>query len=203
MRILRFTLACMLIMFLGNTQAQSIEDQLTKGKECIILINSEAFEVVLSPNGDVLKIIKELPGYFPTRHEPYYIRLRRVVATNEGTTVVEEIVKVEEQPDTPVIVEKPNPNLKSIYFDYNSATLSADDFITLNEMIDQYKSGGTSLIRINSYDNMEEKNADLLARNRANACKAYMLIKGVSLDRIQVRITSLKGSDRKVTLELW
>ena len=76
--------------------------------------------------------------------------------------------------------------------------------VSTNEIVDEVKSGkSTSIVRINSYDNLLEKNADLLARNRANACKAYLLIKGVGIDRIQVRITSLQGAERKVTLELW
>ena len=205
MRILQFKLVVLLIFITGFTQAQLIENQFNTGKECIILINSEAFEVLLSPTGEVLKIFKELPGYMPTRHEAYYVRVRRVVATNEGTTIVEEIVKVEEQPNNPIrVVEKPpSDKLKTIIFDYNSATLSAQDFQTLNEIVNEVKSGGTSLVRINSYDNLQEKNADLLARNRANACKTYLLIKGVGLDRIQVRVTSLEGAQRKVTLELW
>ena len=205
MKILQFKLLTLLIFFSGYALAQQIEDQFNTGQECIILINSEAFEVLLSPTGEVLKIIKELPGYLPGRYEAYYVRIRRIVTTNEGATIVEEIVRVEDLPDIQVNepVKPGDENLKTILFEYNSATLSAQDFIMLQEIVDKVNSGGTSLVRINSFDNMKEKNSDLLARNRANACKAYLLIKGVGLDRIQVRVTRLLGADRKVTLELW
>lgn len=139
-----------------------------------------------------------------------------------GTTIKEEPKKEEpkkEEPkeEKPVVKDDPNKDLKSIYFDFDDASVRKDQFEFLDENIKILKKNAKLKVILGGHADdrgTAEYNLDLSQR-RAEAVKEYLIEKGISASRITVfaygeEYPAVEGQNesawaynRRVDVSLW
>lgn len=139
-----------------------------------------------------------------------------------GTTVKEEPKKEEpkkEEPkeEKPVVKDDPNKDLKSIYFDFDDASVRKDQLEFLDENIKILKKNAKLKVILGGHADdrgTAEYNQDLSMR-RAEAVKEYLIEKGISASRITVfaygeEYPAVEGQNesawaynRRVDVSLW
>jgi outer membrane protein OmpA-like peptidoglycan-associated protein len=79
-------------------------------------------------------------------------------------------------------------NLAQILFSRNLAMLGANERFQLEKVVEHLKSDGDGRISIEAYAAPDERNAQSLATERANAVKRHLVENGVSESRITVQV---------------
>lgn len=186
-----------IILFVGNTNAQNstpAEDEATvkvsvtsmdgkprkndeitfvsskKGKSHIIVTNADGKSVLFLKKGD--------------KYDVYYNNL------NEKEMVQQFEIPESKGKYTLSLTLKYDPprtiTLKNVFFDTGKATLRAESFVALNELVDALKLKSTMVVEIAGHtDNVGSIASNkLLSEQRAVSVKNYLIKKGINGNRI-------------------
>ena len=75
---------------------------------------------------------------------------------------------------------------QAVYFNSNSAKLASTSNASLNKIVTVLQNNPDVKIKIEGHTDNAEKDADNLSEQRADAVKAYLVSKGISVDKIKV-----------------
>lgn len=195
------------IVFLMMLSIPLILNGQSESRNSIVLINGVANEVELTNSGDILSILREIPGYLP--YSGKYKTLKQILDENPQykiddvfipkETLVESSPMIEES-KTPInaISKSNNSNIDSgppvlveiagrreVYFDPKNAALNDEAIYKLNDIVTALKESDDRSLQINYTIPLASSLIDL-AERRANAIRRYLEIRGVNTDQVKV-----------------
>lgn len=156
-----------------NTQAQS-------SKEAIVLMQSVPTRVLVDADGTITKVIKTEPNYMAG----YDVRPNDPKGTvNVATTTS----------SAPITSSPSYTNMLS--FKDGEATLSSSILKELDKIADQLANTSRT-VNFTTFSTKDQIGKSKLSNNRLDACKKYLLLKGVSSDKILNSSQIISNGDR-------
>ena len=197
-----FTLLCSVNLF--AQQQRVIKDG--------VLLNVEPYEVLMTPNGDILSKIRHLPDYLKSleKIERQFVNTelasREVKREVPGTINTKELTsdevtqdKLNENEVVPFAAEAiPKTGHYEVIFSKGTATLTSLALNTLNKLAEELKQNPDQRIQVFGFKNESPMVASLLAKRRQDACVAYLRIKGVDVDNQVSKGSVTQGTSNKI-----
>lgn len=159
----------------------STTDLHAQSGESIILIDGVPTEVILGGNGEIQQIVRSLPNYMSEYDK-----------SGMHTNAVTYDLKTD---DGQVIHQSSKDVYRIIYFKSGHATMSDATLEKLDKIAEKALENNDFVFLNTSYSNTMKSCSEVLTKNRVNACKRYLELRGVPASNIFKSIgVSEKGS---------
>lgn len=157
------------ILFVGGVAtAQSAEKK-------TILVNGEATEVMVTPEGVIESTVRARPAYMNG-----YVK----APANLARPVVENPVLAEVAAST----SAPNSNDMQISFDSGKFVLNNDGLSTLTDVVSKLGTAEKGFVLLRSKFLASSSASNVIAQKRVYACKKYLESKGVAPNKILISL---------------
>ncbi len=180
-----------LMLFIAISATSIVQAQ---SKKAIILIDGSPKEVLLSTDGTVLEVIKDLPNYLDgvSTTNDYHPSNEYVIPAdydlNPGSKYIEhEMIRL--------------GAFRIIYFPTGKASFSEATVDKLREIAQQIKNTGQRAL-LQSFYNQSDTSSKQLVSNRVIACKQFLTLNGVSEDQVVFAVESATQERAKINVFL-